>query len=52
MKCININDSSLWYILSMYFIVHISFPFMRFFKCLSVSFPFFHDSVDRYTITW
>ena len=41
MKCININDSSLWYTLSMYFIVQISFSFMRFFKCFSLPFPSF-----------
>ena len=41
MKCININYSSLWYILSMYFIVQISFSFKRFFKCFSLPFPSF-----------
>ena len=40
-ECININDLSLWYILSMYFIIQISFSFMRFFKCFSLPLPYF-----------
>ena len=41
MKCININDWSLWHILSMHFIVQISFTLIRVLKLFNLPFPSF-----------